>query len=60
MAVPKRKQSQTRSRKRRTHDALDAPALSLCPKCKAPKSPHRACSSCGFYKDKRVLVVKEA
>ena len=33
MAHPKRRQSKTRGRKRRTHDGAVAPTLALCPNC---------------------------
>ena len=35
MAHPKRKQSKTRTAKRRTHDKAVAPTLVLCPNCGA-------------------------
>ena len=50
MAVPKRRQSKARSRKRRTHQKLKVPSISVCPKCREPKLPHRACSNCGAYR----------
>ncbi len=50
MAVPKRRQSKSRSRKRRTHQGLKIPAMSICPQCKEPKPPHRACGNCGTYR----------
>ena len=55
MAVPKKKTSKSRKNMRRAHDFLTAPASSLCPQCKAPKLPHRACSACGTYKGKEVI-----
>ena len=36
---------------RRSHHALKAPALTACPKCKSAKLKHRACGTCGFYKE---------
>lgn len=50
MALPKRKVSRSKSRKRRTHYKVFAPALSLCSNCGELKPPHRACPSCGYYK----------
>ncbi len=55
MAVPKGKTSKSKRNLRRSHDALNAPAMSVCPQCDEPKLPHRACGSCGFYKDRNVL-----
>jgi large subunit ribosomal protein L32 len=58
MALPPKKHSKSRSRKRRTHDTLVPPALTVCPKCKEPKLPHYVCPHCGFYKDREVITVK--
>ncbi len=57
MAVPKRKTSKARKRKRRTHWKLSAPNLVECPQCHSAKLPHRVCKECGFYKGKEVLSV---
>ncbi|MCK4260970.1 MAG: 50S ribosomal protein L32 [Halanaerobiales bacterium] len=57
MAVPKRKTSKARKRKRRTHWKLSAPTLVECPQCHSAKLPHRICKECGFYKGKQVLSV---
>lgn len=59
MPVPKQKTSKTRTRTRRAHDALKAPAASVCPKCGETKTPHRVCSSCGYYKGRKVLEIEE-
>ncbi len=59
MAVPKRKQSKARGRKRRSHDAISLPNVSACPQCGEPKVPHRACPSCGFYKGRQVVAASE-
>jgi large subunit ribosomal protein L32 len=58
MPVPKRRHSKSRSRKRRTHWKLEAPALSECPHCHELKQPHRVCPHCGFYGDHEVIVVE--
>lgn len=55
MALPKRKHSRSRRDKRRTHDALRAPATSKCPECQRPKQPHRACAHCGMYRGRKVM-----
>ncbi len=54
MAVPKRRHSSTRGRKRRTHWKLRSPELSTCSHCGQPKLPHRACPQCGQYKGEEV------
>ena len=59
MAVPKKKTSKSRMNMRRAHDALTPANSSSCPKCKAPKLPHRVCPSCGTYKGKEVLPAEE-
>ncbi len=50
MALPKRKKSRSKSRKRRTHYKAIIPGQSLCPNCGEVKPPHRACPDCSFYK----------
>ncbi len=59
MPVPKRKVSKARKRKRRTHKKLTTPNLSICPKCKSPKLPHRPCFYCGVYKEEKILETVE-
>jgi len=55
MAVPKRKTSKARKRKRRTHWKLNTPNLIECPQCHELKRPHRVCPSCGYYKGEEVV-----
>ncbi|MCP4650750.1 MAG: 50S ribosomal protein L32 [PVC group bacterium] len=59
MAHPKRKHSTTRRDKKRTHQKLSAPAISVCPECKQPKTPHCICPHCGTYKGKKYVEKKE-
>jgi large subunit ribosomal protein L32 len=59
MPVPKERKSRSRRNMRRSHDALSAPARSVCPQCKEPKPPHRICANCGFYKGRTVLETDE-
>jgi large subunit ribosomal protein L32 len=59
MAVPKRKVSKPRKRKRRAHHGLATPGMSKCPQCGARKAPHRACASCGSYQGRSVIEVDE-
>ncbi len=54
MAVPKRRTSKTRKRKRRTHWKLNAPNLVECPQCHELKKSHHVCPECGYYKAKKV------
>ena len=59
MAVPKQKTSKAKRDKRRSHDALQAPAQSVCPQCQAPKLPHRVCPNCGTYRGRTVIETDE-
>ena len=59
MALPKRRQSKARSRKRRTHYKATAISSSACPQCGQPKMPHRICPNCGYYKGKPVISVTD-
>lgn len=58
MAVPKRKHSNSRTGKRRSHDALKAKELTSCPKCGYRLPTHVLCPRCGYYQG-RVLVEDE-
>jgi large subunit ribosomal protein L32 len=58
MAHPKRRQSKTRTRKRRTHDKAVAPTLAICPNCGEFYVYHTVCQACGYYRGK-VAIVKE-
>lgn len=54
-AVPFRKVSKTRGRKRRTHYKISENATVKCPKCGEEVRPHRVCAACGTYKGKEVI-----
>ena len=55
MAVPKRKTSKARRDKRKANWKLVVPSLATCSKCGELVMPHRACKSCGTYKNKVVI-----
>ncbi len=55
MAVPKRKTSKSRKRKRRTHWKLNTPNLAECSQCHEKILPHRVCPACGHYKGEEVV-----
>lgn len=59
MAVPFRKISKTRGRKRRTHYTIEANTTVKCPKCGEMIKPHRVCPNCGTYKNKEVIKTEE-
>ncbi|MBA3299645.1 MAG: 50S ribosomal protein L32 [Thermoleophilaceae bacterium] len=56
MAVPKQRQSHSRTNKRRSQHKISAPSLAVCPKCAAPRIPHRVCGECGTYAGREVVV----
>ena len=73
MAVPKRKVSKARQRKRATHKGArmpnvpdlqkDRPKSSrskrfFCVNCDQPKPPHAVCPNCGHYRGNAVLEVE--
>ena len=58
MAVPKKRTSKQRKRKRRTHFKAAMPTTQSCPKCGDTKAPHRVCPSCGYYRDEAVFEVE--
>ena len=49
MAVPKRKQSNSRTGNRRSHDRLRSSNLNVCPQCSNRVPTHVVCPACGFY-----------
>ncbi len=59
MAVPKRRTSKSRKRKRRTHHSASAVAIQSCLRCGDPRRPHRVCPSCGYYRDEKRVEVEE-
>ncbi len=58
MAVPKKRTSKQRKRKRRTHYKAEPVMVSTCPKCGDPRVPHRICPSCGYYRDEQVFEIE--
>ncbi len=56
--LPAKKTSKTRTRTRRAHHALTAPAVISCPMCGQAKLPHAACDNCGFVNSKVQLKQK--
>lgn len=58
MPNPKRRHSNTRTRKRRTHDVMKAMATQGCKQCGNPIASHRVCPKCGYYKGRQVIQIK--
>jgi large subunit ribosomal protein L32 len=50
VAVPKKKMSRSRTRRRKSMWKLDRPSQAACAQCGEPKRPHRACPTCGIYR----------
>ncbi|MDX9835476.1 MAG: 50S ribosomal protein L32 [Desulfobulbus sp.] len=59
MALPKRRHSHSRTRKRRSHDGLTGPSVGKCPECGEPKMRHQLCGGCGMYKGRSVIQLEE-
>ncbi len=55
MAVPKRRTSKMRKRKRRTHFKLSVPGMVVCDNCGEMKLAHRVCKECGHYKGREII-----
>jgi large subunit ribosomal protein L32 len=55
MAVPKQKQSHSRTTKRRSQHKVSPPTLNTCPQCHSPRLPHRVCGQCGSYNGRTVM-----
>ncbi|RJQ70206.1 MAG: 50S ribosomal protein L32 [Desulfobacteraceae bacterium] len=55
MALPKHKISKSRRDKRRTHQKVEAPAISTCSECGEATLPHHACPNCGAYKGRTAV-----
>lgn len=58
MAVPKKRVSTQRKRKRRTHYKAEAVPTRACPRCGEPRLAHRVCGGCGYYRNTSVLDVQ--
>ncbi|MCY2989790.1 MAG: 50S ribosomal protein L32 [Planctomycetota bacterium] len=59
MAVPKRRQSNSRTNRRRSHDAKTPKQLTVCPKCSSPVPTHVVCPKCGYYMGRVVVETSE-
>jgi len=55
MAVPKRRHTNSRTGKRRSHDALKPKHLKRCRQCGAAHPPHVVCPNCGHYMGRTVV-----
>ena len=55
MAVPKKKMSRSRTRRRKATWKVEKAQTTRCPQCDSPKLPHRVCPECGTYKGREVI-----
>ncbi|HXP99986.1 MAG TPA: 50S ribosomal protein L32 [Solirubrobacteraceae bacterium] len=55
MAVPKKKQSHSRTSLRRANHKIEAPTVNQCPRCHSPRRPHRVCPVCGTYAGREIV-----
>ncbi|MDH3607001.1 MAG: 50S ribosomal protein L32 [Acidimicrobiia bacterium] len=55
MAVPKKKMSRSRTRRRKAMWKVSAPTTTKCPQCNASMLPHRVCGECGSYNGREVF-----
>ncbi len=60
MAVPRKKTSKSKKGSRRANHFLSEKSSATCSNCGAKHAPHRICQSCGYYKGKKVVEVKQA
>ena len=58
MAVPKKKQSKTRSAKRAANWKSEAPAVRGMPAVPPAEAPHRVCGNCGYYAGRQAVEVE--
>jgi large subunit ribosomal protein L32 len=59
MAVPKKRVSKQRQRKRRGHHKAPMPTLGTCEKTGAPTLRHRVCPTSGMYRGRVVLDIPQ-
>jgi len=58
MAVPKRRHTNSRTGKRRSHDAKKPRRLQYCPQCSTATPSHVVCPKCGHYMGRKVVEVE--
>jgi large subunit ribosomal protein L32 len=59
MAVPKKRHSSSKAKRRKMHYYLETKELVKCESCGKEKIPHRVCHFCGSYRGRKVLEMKE-
>jgi large subunit ribosomal protein L32 len=59
MAVPRRRTSNSRTGKRRSHDHVKPRQLGYCPQCSTSVPTHNICPKCGYYQGRTLVEIKE-
>ncbi|MCC7419348.1 MAG: 50S ribosomal protein L32 [Planctomycetaceae bacterium] len=59
MAVPKRRQSKSRSKKRNSHKGLKPAQLQRCTQCGTAVPSHVICPNCGSYHGRSFVEIEE-
>ncbi len=59
MAVPKRRSSKSRAKKRNSHKAKTPIQLSPCPQCSEMTPSHVVCPKCGHYQGRTLVEPEE-
>jgi large subunit ribosomal protein L32 len=59
MAVPKRRQSNQKTRSRRAHDQKHPKQLTYCSQCGQAVPTHTICPKCGHYMGRTVVEAQE-
>lgn len=58
MPVPKRKRSRARRDSRFANKGMKEKSFTACAQCQEPLVTHSACSTCGYYKGRKVMQTK--
>ena len=59
MAVPKRRQSNSKTGKRRSHDHKKPRQTVYCPQCSTVVPSHTICPKCGHYMGRPVVEIEK-
>lgn len=60
MAVPKKRQSHSRSRKRWSANLQKPIKLETCPQCASARPSHTVCPNCGHYMGRTLVSTEES
>jgi large subunit ribosomal protein L32 len=58
-ALPKRRISSSRQGNRRAHHRVALPQLVACPQCGDLRVSHHVCPTCGTYRGRQIVAIKE-